>query len=322
MEKEDKILILGSSGLVGSSLIRALKKEGYKTILAPTRSILDLTRQKDVLNYFFENKPLYVLNAAAKVGGIRANNQYRADFIFQNLSIQNNVFEAAFKSTVRRLLFMGSSCIYPKNCHSPIKEEYLLTGELEPTNEPFAIAKLAGLKTAESFKRQYGCDFFTVMPSNLYGPGDNFQSEDGHVIPGIIQRLKKTMDKGEKIFEVWGSGSPIRDFLYVDDLAKACIILMKTKKELPYLINIGAGDIITIKELAETICKLMGFTGQIIFNKNFPDGTLNKVLDLSKIKNFKWSPEINLKEGLKFTINYFLSNNAPVTSRPVEYKNP
>ena len=318
MQIEDKILILGSSGLVGSALIRELKKEGYKNILDPIRSKLDLTKQKDVLDYFFEHKPLFVFHAAAKVGGIRANNQYRADFIFQNLSIQNNVFEAAFKSKVRRLLFMGSSCIYPRNCPSPIKEEYLLTGELEPTNEPFAIAKLAGLKTAESFKRQYGNDFFTVMPSNLYGPGDNFLSEDGHVIPGIIQRLKKVMDGGEKTFEVWGSGKPVRDFLYVDDLAKACIILMKTSKELPYLINIGSGDIVSIKELAETICKLMGFSGQIIYNKNYPDGTMNKILDLSQIKNFKWSPEVNLKKGLNFTINYFLSNPA---FTPIEYKN-
>lgn len=308
MEKEDKILILGARGLVGSSLIRELRKKGYQNILNPIRSKLDLTRQQDVLDYFFEQKPLYVFNAAAKVGGIRANNQYRADFIFQNLSIQNNVFEAAFKSNVRRLLFLGSSCIYPKNCPSPIREEYLLTGELEPTNEPFAIAKLAGLKTAESFKRQYGCDFFSIMPSNLFGPGDNFQSEDSHVIPGIIQRLKKVMDNKQKTFEVWGSGNPRRDFLYVDDLAKACIILMESKTELPSIINIGSGENITIKELAETICEFMGFRGQIIFNENYPDGTLNKILDLSRINNFNWRPEVKLKEGLKNTINHFVES--------------
>lgn len=309
MEKEDKILILGSTGLVGRSLIRELKKNGYKNILAPNRAHLDLTSQKDVLDYFFEQKPTYVFNAAARVGGITANSQYPADFIFQNLSIQNNVFEAAFKSKVRRLLFMGSSCIYPKNCPQPIKEEYLLTGELEPTNESFAVAKIAGLKTAESFRRQYGCDFFSVMPTNLYGPYDNFKSEGCHVIPGIIQRLKKLMDNGGQTFEVWGSGKPKREFLYVDDLSRACLILMESKMELPTLINIGTGEEITIKELAETICKFMGFRGDIVFNSKYPDGTMRKVLDISKIREFGWKHEVKLEVGLKLTINHYLNTH-------------
>jgi GDP-L-fucose synthase len=312
MEKEDKILVLGTTGLVGTSLVRELKKQGFENILNPTRAELDLFIQKDVLDYFFETNPLYVFNSAAKVGGIMANNNYRADFIFQNLCIQNNVFEAAYKSKVKKLLFMGSGCIYPKNCPQPIKEEYLLTGELEPTNESFAMAKLAGVKMAESFKKQYGSDFFSVMPTNLYGPSDNFQSEDGHVIPGIIQRLKTVMDKGGQIFEVWGSGKPKRDFLYVDDLARACIILMRSEKKLPYWINIGSGEEISIKNLAKIICNFMNFEGEIIFNKEFPDGNMRKVLDISKINFFNWKHTITLEEGLRLTINHFLKSQGKI----------
>ncbi len=308
MNKDSTILVLGSRGMVGSSLVRELKRQGYSNILEPKREALDLTRQSDVLDYFFAKKPEFIFNAAAKVGGIKANNTFRADFIFQNLSIQNNVFEAAFKSKVKKFLFLGSSCIYPKNCPQPIKEEYLLTGELEPTNEPYALSKIAGLKTTESFRRQYGCNWFSVMPTNLYGPGDNFHPENSHVIPGMIQRMKKVIDNGENVFEVWGSGNPKREFLFVDDLARACLMLMQTDKELPYWINIGSGNDISIKDLAETIAKIMGFKGNLIFNKNYPDGTMRKVLDVSKINAMGWQPQISLEKGLKLTIESYLTD--------------
>jgi GDP-L-fucose synthase len=309
MQRDSKILVLGSKGLVGSSLVRELKNQGFKNILHPIRKELDLSRQKDVLDFFFEKTPEYVFMAAGKVGGIKANNSFRADFIFQNLSIQNNVFEASFKIGVKKLLFMGSSCIYPKDCPQPIKEDYLLTGELEQTNEPYAIAKIAGLKTVESFRRQYGCNWFSVMPTNLYGPGDNYHPEDSHVIPGMIQRMKKIMDKGEEVFEVWGSGNPKREFLYVDDLARACLMLMQTEKELPYFINVGTGKDITIKELARAIAKIMGFNGKIVFNSNYLDGTPRKVLDISKIQCLGWKTDVSLEEGIKKTINAYKTSN-------------
>ncbi len=315
MHPESKILVLGSRGLVGASIIRELKSQGFKNILAPTRDILDLTRQDDVLNYFQTFRPEYVFMAAAKVGGIKANNTYRADFIFQNLSIQNNVFEAAFKFPVKKLLFLGSSCIYPKDCPQPIKEEYLLTGPLEQTNEPYAIAKIAGLKTVEAFRRQYGLNWFSVMPTNLYGPGDNFHPEDSHVIPGMIQRMKKVIDNGDEVFEVWGSGNPRREFLFVDDLARACLMLMQTDKELPYFINVGTGKDVTIAELAETIAGIMGFKWKLFFNKNYPDGTVRKVLDISKIKAFGWNPQLSLDKGLKIAIESFISNEN-ISSHP------
>ncbi len=315
MHPECKILVLGCRGLVGSSIIRELKSQGFKNILAPTRDILDLTRQDDVLNYFQTFRPEYVFMAAAKVGGIKANNTYRADFIFQNLSIQNNVFEAAFKFPVKKLLFLGSSCIYPKDCPQPIKEEYLLTGPLEQTNEPYAIAKIAGLKTVEAFRRQYGLNWFSVMPTNLYGPGDNFHPEDSHVIPGMIQRMKKVIDNGDEVFEVWGSGNPRREFLFVDDLARACLMLMQTDKELPYFINVGTGKDVTIAELAETIAGIMGFKWKLFFNKNYPDGTVRKVLDISKIKAFGWNPQLSLDKGLKIAIESFISNEN-ISSHP------
>jgi len=308
VKQDSKILVLGSRGLVGSSIVRELKKQGFENILAPTREHLDLTRQNDVLEYFSIHKPEYVFMAAAKVGGIKANNNYRADFIFDNLRIQNNIFESAFKYPVKKLLFLGSSCIYPKNCLQPIKEEYLLTGELEQTNEPYAIAKIAGLKTVESFRRQYGFNWFSVMPTNLYGPGDNFHPENSHVIPGMIQRMKKVMENGEDVFEVWGSGNPKREFLFVDDLARACLMLIQSEKELPYFINVGTGEDVTIKKLAETIANIMGFKGKLVFNTNYPDGTMRKVLDVSKIKALGWSPQISLDKGLKLAIESYILN--------------
>ena len=305
MKKTDKILVLGSRGLVGSAIVRELKKLGYSNILTPVREELNLLNQQSVLDYFDSKKPLHVFLAAAKVGGIHANNTYRADFIWENLAIQNNVFEAAFKSNVDRLLFLGSSCIYPKNAPQPMKEDCLLTSVLEPTNEPYAIAKIAGLKTAESFRRQYGRQWYSVMPTNLYGENDNFHLENSHVIPGLIARMHETMKKGETSFAVWGTGNPRREFLYVDDMARACIHVMNLKNNIPDLINIGTGEDISIRDLAFMIKDLLGFRGEITFNPNQPDGTMKKLLDVSRIHSLGWKHEVSLEEGLKKTIKWF-----------------
>ncbi|HAZ11728.1 MAG: GDP-fucose synthetase [Bdellovibrionales bacterium GWA2_49_15] len=308
MEKNSKVLVLGGSGLVGSSIRRELANQGYINVLAPTHAQLDLTIQNKVNDYFQTHTPEYVFMAAAKVGGIQANNNYRADFILQNLTIQNNLFLAALNSSVQKFLFLGSSCIYPKECSQPIKEEYLLTGPLEPTNEPYAIAKIAGLKTAESIRSQYGRMFFSAMPTNLYGVQDNFHRDNSHVIPGLIARLNDAMKKGDTNFEVWGTGKPYREFLYVDDLARACVFLMNCKQELPDWVNIGTGSDISIKDLANLIADVMGFKGKIVFNPKFPDGTMKKLLDVSKIKALGWSPEISLREGIQRTVDFFLDD--------------
>ena len=307
MNKNSSILTLGSRGLVGSAIVRELKKLNYTNILTPLRAELDLLKQQSVLNYFQEHKPQHVFLAAAKVGGIHANNTYRADFIWENLAIQNNVFEAAFKNKVDRLLFLGSSCIYPKNAPQPMKEDCLLTSPLEPTNEPYAIAKIAGLKTVESFRRQYGCNWYSVMPTNLYGVNDNFHPENSHVIPGLIARMKKTIDENLPTFEVWGTGSPKREFLYVDDMARACIHVMNLEKDVPDLINIGTGEDVTIRELALLIKDLMGFKGEITFNTSQPDGTARKLLDVSRIHSLGWKHQVDLKTGLKMAIEFYLN---------------
>lgn len=308
MDKSSKILILGSRGLVGSAIVRGLRTLGYTNLLTPVREELNLLNQQDTLNYFADKKPQHVFQAAAKVGGIHANNNYRADFIWENLAVQNNVFEAAFKNKVDKFLFLGSSCIYPKNAPQPLKEEYLLSSPLEPTNEPYAIAKIAGLKTAESFRRQYGCKYYSVMPTNLYGINDNYHPENSHVIPGLIARMKKTIDENAATFEVWGSGKPRREFLYVDDMARACIFVMEHKGDIPDLINIGTGEDISIGEVAQMIKKIMGYKGDIVFNTNQPDGTMRKLLDISRIKEMGWKPEISLEEGLKRAIEFYLKN--------------
>lgn len=305
MEKNSKILVLGSRGLVGSAIVRELEKEGYENILKPLHKELDLTIQAEVLSYFEKERPDYVFLAAAKVGGIHANNTYRADFIWQNLSMEVNVFEAAHKYDVKKLLFLGSSCIYPKNCPQPIKEEYLLTSELEQTNEPYAIAKIAGLKMAENFRRQYGKNFIAVMPTNIYGINDNFHPENSHVIPGMIQRLQKVIDERKVSFDVWGSGMPKREFLFADDLADACVFLMNYEGELPYWINVGTGYDLTIRELAETICDIMGFKEKIIFNTEKPDGTPRKVLDISKIQALGWNPKTSLRDGIQKSVAFY-----------------
>ena len=305
MKKSDRILILGSGGLVGSAITRQLKSQGYTQLLTPRKTELDLTNQQKSLDYFSGHKPDYVFMAAAKVGGIYANNTYRADFIFDNLLMETHTFQAAFKSQVTKLLFLGSSCIYPKEAPQPIKEEYLLTGPLEATNEPYAIAKIAGLKMAENFRRQYGCQYFSAMPTNLYGENDNFHLDNSHVIPGLIARMKKAMDAGEKSFSVWGTGKPRREFLYADDMARACIYLMNIDNP-PDLINIGSGEDISIFELAHLIKKHLGYSGEIVFDSSKPDGTMKKLMDNSKIKSLGWNPEISLEKGLAMTIDFFL----------------
>lgn len=306
MDKNDKILVLGSRGMVGSAIVRELIRSNYTNILSPGRKELDLTNQQSTLSYFESQKPKHVFLAAAKVGGIHANNTYRADFIHQNIMIQSNVFEAAFRNKVDKLLFLGSSCIYPKNAPQPIKEESLLTSPLESTNEPYAIAKIAGLKTAESFRKQYGCNYYSVMPTNLYGENDNYHPENSHVVPGLIARMKKATDEGASEFVVWGTGNPLREFLYVDDMARACIHVMEHKGEIPDLINVGTGEDISIKELAMMIKDIIGFKGKIVFNPNQPDGTMRKLLDVSKIHSLGWKHKVRLRDGLVKTIKTYL----------------
>lgn len=308
MNKMTKILVLGSRGLVGSAILRELKSQGYENILHPVREELDLLRQVDVEAYFQNQKPEVVFLAAAKVGGILANNSFRADFIFENLQIQQNVFSSAFSQKTPKLLFLGSSCIYPKDAPQPLKEEYLLTSPLEPTNEPYAIAKIAGLKTAESFRKQYGLHWISVMPTNLYGVNDNFDLNNSHVIPGLIARMSQAILKGDTEFKIWGTGKPRREFLYVDDMARACIFVMQQGADAPDYINVGTGEDIEIVHLAEMIAKKMKFNGKLVFDLTKPDGTSRKLLDVSRIHKLGWKHKIDLDAGLDLAINSFLSS--------------
>jgi GDP-L-fucose synthase len=305
MNKNAKILVLGSRGLVGSALKEELAVAGFSNLLTPVREELDLLNQSATLHYFEKNKPDAVFLAAAKVGGILANNTYRADFIFDNLQIQQNVFNAAFKVRTPKLLFLGSSCIYPKNSPQPIREEYLLTSELEPTNEPYAIAKIAGLKMAESFRRQYGLQWISVMPTNLYGLNDNFDLTNSHVIPGLIARMHLAIKSGDKEFKIWGSGKPRREFLFVDDMARACIFVMTTEGDVPDFMNVGTGEDISIKELATMIATKMKFAGDLVFDDTKPDGTMRKLLDVSRIQSIGWKHQIDLSEGLDEVIAHY-----------------
>lgn len=311
LNKETKVLVLGGTGLVGSSLARVFKARGFKNLLHPTRDELDLFASSDVTNFVSKHRPEVVINAAAKVGGIVANNTYRADFILDNLTIQNNVFNASLKSKVGTFLFMGSSCIYPKHATHPIKEDSLLTGVLEETNESYAVAKIAGLKSAENIRRQFGLNYFSLMPTNLYGPGNNFDPQHSHVIPGIISRMYDVIQSGGSKFEVWGSGKARREFLYVDDLADACLFLleksMSAKGDWPYFINVGVGEDITIKELVQKIADVMGYDGKFVFNTDYPDGTPRKLLDVSVIRGLGWKHSVLFDDGLKKVVDYFLS---------------
>lgn len=310
MNKNSRILVLGSKGMVGSAIVRELNDSGFENVLSPDRGSLDLLDQAATLTYFEKNKPDFVFMAAATVGGIVANNTKRADFIFENLQVQQNVFNAAFKCKTPHVLFLGSSCIYPKNAPQPLKEEYLLTSPLEPTNEPYAIAKIAGIKTVECFREQYGFKWFSIMPTNLYGTNDNFDEVSSHVIPGLIARLSKAIQNGDPVFKIWGTGKPRREFLFVDDLAKACVFLMGQVEKMPSFVNVGSGEDIEIGELAAVIAKKMGYQGKLVFDHTKPDGTMKKLLDISKVKALGWSPTVDLDKGLDIAISHFRNRKA------------
>lgn len=307
MNKADKIYVAGHRGMVGSALLRALESAGYTSLLFRTHAELDLTNQSAVYSFFEAEKPDYVFLAAAKVGGILANNTYPADFIRGNLLIQTNVIDAAYKAGVKRLLFLGSSCIYPKDCPQPIKEEYLLTGPLEPTNRPYALAKIAGVEQCWAYNRQYGTQFLAAMPTNLYGPGDNFDLQSSHVLPALIRKFHEAKISGSSTVTVWGSGKPKREFLYSDDLAKACLHLMNLPEDAysklliddaPPLINVGCGEDLSIADLAELVKGIVGFKGEIILESTKPDGTMRKLQDISKMKSLGWSPVVSLEAGI------------------------
>ncbi len=298
MEKNEKIFIAGHKGMVGSAIMRCLEKKGYSEFVFAPHSEIDLTSQKTVADFFSKEKPDYVFLAAAKVGGIHANNTYRAQFIYENLMIATNIIHQSFVHNVKKLLFLGSSCIYPKMAPQPIKEEYLLSGTLEPTNEPYAIAKIAGIKLCEAYRDQYGCNFISVMPTNLYGYNDNYHAENAHVMPALIRRFHEAKIEQMPEVVVWGSGTPRREFLFVDDLAEACVFLMNTYNGKEF-INIGCGKDISIKELAELVKEIVGYSGNIVFDSTKPDGTPQKLLDISKIQNLGFTPQINLRKGIE-----------------------
>lgn len=306
LEKNAKIYIAGHRGMVGSAIYRKLKKEGFENLLVKTSSELDLKNQEAVANFFEVEKPDYVFLAAAKVGGIVANNTYRADFLYENLAIQNNVIHHSYLNKVKKLMFLGSSCIYPKMAPQPLKEDYLLTGLLESTNEPYAIAKIAGIKMCDAYRDQYGCNFISVMPTNLYGYNDNYHPENSHVLPALIRKIHEAKVNNQPTVTVWGSGSPMREFLFADDLADACYFLMQTYNE-PNLINIGTGEDLTIKSLALQIKDSLGFEGELVFDSSKPDGTPRKLMDVSKLHALGWKHKIDLPEGIELAYQDFES---------------
>jgi len=308
MDRDAKIYVAGHRGLVGSAIMRKLEKENYSNIITRTSSELDLRRQKDVEKFFEKEKPDYVFLAAAKVGGIQANNRYSADFIYDNIMIETNVIKAAHKYDVKKLLFLGSSCIYPKHAEQPMKEEYLLTGELEPTNEAYAIAKITGIKLCEHFNKQYGTNFISAMPTNLYGPNDNFDLETSHVLPALIHKFHKAKVNNDDEVTIWGTGNPKREFLYVDDLAESLLFLMNNYDG-DQFVNIGVGKDISIQELAELIKEIVGFEGEIVNDTSKPDGTPRKLLDVSKINNMGWKAQTSLEEGIRKTYKWFKEKN-------------
>lgn len=307
MEKNSRIYISGHKGLVGSAIVRELKKQGYENILTASRSECDLLLMNQVADFFHFMRPEYVFNAAAKVGGINANNTQSADFIRDNLISQTNIIECCHTYNVKKLLFLGSSCIYPRDCSQPIKEEYLMTGPLEQTNIGYAVAKIAGITMCNMYRKQYGSNFISAMPTNLYGPGDNFNYQDSHVLPALIRKFHEAKINNYKYVEFWGTGSPKREFLFVDDLAEALIFLMDNYNEEQH-VNIGCGEDVTIKELAHTLKKVIGYEGDIMWNTSYPDGTPQKLLDVSKIHLLGWHHKTNLEEGLNKTYKWFVDN--------------
>ena len=306
MERTAKIFVAGHRGMVGSAIYRKLQQEGFTNLIIRTSAELDLRNQQAVADFFSSTKPDYVFLAAAKVGGIVANNTYRADFLYENLAIQNNVIHHAYLNGVKKLMFLGSSCIYPKLAPQPLKEEYLLTGPLEETNEPYAIAKIAGIKMCDAYRAQYGCNFISVMPTNLYGYNDNYHQQNSHVLPALIRKFDEAKKSGAKEVSIWGSGTPMREFLFADDLADACYFLMQTYNQ-PNLVNIGTGQDLTIKDLALLIKKVIGFEGDLVFDSSKPDGTPRKLMDVSKLHALGWTHQTNLEEGLKLAYADYLS---------------
>jgi GDP-L-fucose synthase len=315
MEKNSKIYIAGHKGLVGSAIKRGLEKVGFTHLVFRTHTELDLTNQQAVADFFKTEQPEYVFLAAAKVGGINANNSYPADFIYQNLQVQNNVIHQAYLHNVKKLLFLGSSCIYPRGCRQPMKEEYLLSGYLEPTNEPYAIAKIAGIKMCQSYNRQYGTNFIAIMPTNLYGPGDNFDLENSHVLPALIRKFHEAKINKFPTVTVWGGGQALREFLYVDDMAQACLYLMNNFLPTPdqnkrgeIFYNVGSSQEISIMELANIIKKVTGYEGAVVWDTTYPDGTPRKLLDSSQIRAFGWKPTMSLELGIKKTYEWYIDN--------------
>ena len=308
MEKASKIFVAGANGMVGSAIVRELQKNGFENLLLPNSKALDLRNQEAVAAFFEKNKPEYVFLAAAKVGGIYANNTYPAEFLYDNMMIQNNVIHHAYLNNVKKLLFLGSSCIYPKFAQQPISENSLLTDTLEPTNEAYAIAKISGVEMCKFYKKQYGCQFISAMPTNLYGINDNFNIENSHVLPALLRKFVEAKNKNEKNVTVWGTGTPLREFLYVDDLAEACLFLMLNYNE-DSTINVGTGVEISIKELAETIKEKVGFKGELVFDTTKPDGTPRKLLDVSKINSLGWKHKIDLNDGIEKTIEWLHQTN-------------
>lgn len=308
MEKQAKIYVAGHRGMVGSAIYRKLKESGFENIIVRTSKELDLRDQQAVKEFFETEKPEYVFLAAAKVGGIMANNVYRADFIYENLAIQNNVIHYSHENDVKKLMFLGSSCIYPKMAPQPLKEDYLLTGTLEPTNEPYAIAKIAGIKMVESYRMQYDDNYISVMPTNLYGINDNYHPENSHVLPALIRKFHEAKVNNSPTVNIWGSGKPLREFMFADDLADACLFLMENYNDLQF-VNIGVGEDISIRELAELIKEVVGFQGELEFDSSKPDGTPRKLMDVSKLTSLGWKARTNLKEGIKLAYEDFLKKN-------------
>ncbi len=308
MQASDKIYIAGHNGMVGSAILRNLKSKGFDNFVLRSSKELDLRNQQAVNNFFQAEQPMFVFLAAAKVGGILANNTYRADFIYDNILMEANIIHAAWKHQVKKMMFLGSSCIYPKNASQPLKEEYLLTGELEPTNEPYAIAKIAGIKLCDAYRAQHGCNFISVMPTNLYGPNDNYDLNNSHVLPALLSKFHTALINSEATVNVWGSGLPMREFMHVDDMADACVFLMEYYNE-EGCINVGTGTDLTIMELALMIKKITGYSGEIVFDLSKPDGTIRKLLDVSKVHSLGWRHKIGLQEGIARVYENFIQNN-------------
>jgi len=302
MNKDSKIYIAGHNGMVGSSICRLLKKEGYSNLIVRLSSELDLKNQNDVREFFISEKPEYVFLAAAKVGGILANNTYKAEFLYDNMMIQNNLIHQSYKNGVKKLLFLGSSCIYPKLAKQPLKEEYLLTSSLEPTNEPYAIAKISGIKMCEFYREQYGCNFISAMPTNLYGPNDNYNLETSHLVPALLRKFYEAKLSNSTSVEVWGDGTPFREFLHVDDCSNACLFLMNEYDEKQF-VNVGSGVEHNIKQVAEIIKSKVGFNGVIEFNSTYPNGTPRKLMDVSKINNLGWKHHISFEKGIEMVLD-------------------